>query len=252
MKKKENELPPFLIDCDFPGGNIVVDKVDNDTVYLHQDLRDTEEFWFYWCFRIRGAGSKHLIFVFTQGDVIGTRGPAFSLDAGATWVWLGRDAVSPHPQGVSFRYAFLGEYSEVRFCFTIPYLESHLRAFTTAHAGSSYIQVDTLCSSRKGREVELLYLGCLDGSAEHRVLLTSRHHACESMATYALEGTMAGILQLTEAGQWLRLWIRMAWKMVTRENSADPGITIATTRERVFMRQLALYAASFPNGRWED
>ena len=83
----------------FPGGNIVIDRVDGDTVYLHQDLRDTEVFWFYWCFRVRGAGQRTLTFVFTQGDVIGTRGPAVSLDAGRTWGWLGSEAVFSHHRG---------------------------------------------------------------------------------------------------------------------------------------------------------
>ena len=41
------------IDADFPGGNIVLDRIEGDTVLLHQDLRDTEGDWFYWYFRER-------------------------------------------------------------------------------------------------------------------------------------------------------------------------------------------------------
>jgi hypothetical protein len=35
--------PPddFQIDAAFPGGNILLNKIDGDTVSLHQDLRDT-------------------------------------------------------------------------------------------------------------------------------------------------------------------------------------------------------------------
>ena len=36
------------IDSSFPGGNIVVDRIEGDQVYLQQDLRDTEGYWFYW------------------------------------------------------------------------------------------------------------------------------------------------------------------------------------------------------------
>jgi len=204
METKQSKPLPFLIDSDFPGGNIVIDKVDKDTVFLHQDLRDTEAFWFYWCFRIRGVGSRALTFVFTQGDVIGARGPAISLDAGKTWMWLGSEDVSSHPQGVSFSYTFLGDCDEVRFCFSVPYLESHLRVFTNAHANNPHLQVDSLCHTRKGRVVETLHLGDLDGHTDHRVLLTSRHHACESMATYVLEGMMLSILADTRAGRWLQ------------------------------------------------
>lgn len=204
MEPIKEKLSSFRIDSDFPGGNIIIDKVDEDTVFLQQDLRDTEEFWFYWCFRIRGAGSRTLTFVFILGDVIGTRGPAVSLDAGVTWHWLGSEAVSSYPQGVGFSYTFSKDCEEVRFSFAVPYLESHLKAFTSAHADNPHMRTGILCRTGKGRAVELLHLGRLDGQAEHRVLLTSRHHACESMATYALEGVMTGILADTVAGRWLQ------------------------------------------------
>ena len=35
------------IDCDFPGGNILVDRIEGDQVFLQQDIRDTTEWWFY-------------------------------------------------------------------------------------------------------------------------------------------------------------------------------------------------------------
>jgi len=36
----------LTVDCSFPGGNIVVDSIQEDTVYLRQDMRDTPGFWF--------------------------------------------------------------------------------------------------------------------------------------------------------------------------------------------------------------
>jgi len=76
------------IDADCPSGNIVVEKIDGDDVYVHQDLRDTKGWWFYWCFRVRGAVGRTLTFHFTNKDVFGARGPAVSLDGGKTWAWL--------------------------------------------------------------------------------------------------------------------------------------------------------------------
>ncbi len=204
MEPEKAKPAPFRIDSDFPGGNSVIDTIDGNTVFLHQDLRDTEAFWFYWCFRIRGAGSSTLTFIFTRGDVLGTRGPAVSLDAGETWQWLGVDAVSSYPEGVGFSYTFSRNFDEVRFCFAIPYLESHLHAFITAYGDNPHLRTGTLCHTRKGREVEVLHLGCLDGQVEHRVLLASRHHACESLATYTLEGMMAAILAESVSGRWLQ------------------------------------------------
>jgi len=197
---KHNEEEGIVVDCDFPGGNIIVDGVEGDTVAIHQDLRDTEGDWFYWYFRVRGAAGRTLTFQFTRGNVIGVRGPAVSTNGGKTWFWLGSESVTD----ASFRYAFPEDAEEVRFCFAMPYLETNLREFLERRAGNPHLKVDVLCRSRKGREVELLHLGRLDGRCDHRVLLTCRHHACEMMASYSLEGIMEEVLADTEEGRWLR------------------------------------------------
>ena len=83
------------IDCDFPGGNILVDRLEGDEVFLKQDPRDTEGFWFYWSFRVRGAQGRRLTFRFTGGNVVGVRGPAVGRNDGASWHWLDDDTVTP-------------------------------------------------------------------------------------------------------------------------------------------------------------
>ncbi len=190
----------YTVDADFPGGNIVVERVSGDEVFVRQDLRDTRGDWFYWCFRVRGAAGRRLRFHFTRSNVIGVRGPAVSSDGGKTWAWLGRRAV----RGNSFSFAFPEGADDVRFCLAMPYLESSLKAFLQRHARSSHLKVETLCRSRKGRDVELLRLGKLDGEPAHRVLLTARHHCCEMMASYALEGILAAVLAADADGQWFR------------------------------------------------
>ena len=84
----------MTVDADYPGGNVVVERVEADTVYLRPDLRDTEGWWFYWNFRVRGAEGRTLRFQFSGNNPIGVRGPAVSLNRGRTWAWLGADAVS--------------------------------------------------------------------------------------------------------------------------------------------------------------
>jgi hypothetical protein len=187
------------LDADFPGGNIVLEKIEGDTVSLHQDLRDTTD-WFYWSFRVRGAAGRTLEFRFTRGDVLGERGPAVSTDGGKTWDWLGRETV----RGASFRYTFPASAPEVRLAFCIPYLEQNLREFLGRQISNPHLKTGTLCRSRKGRNVELLHAGRLDGKCEHRVLLTCRHHACETMASYALEGLLGAVLADTHEGRWFR------------------------------------------------
>jgi hypothetical protein len=192
--------PTIAVDCDFPGGNIVVDSLEGTTVSIHQDLRDTEGDWFYWCFRVRGGAGRTLTFQFTKSNVIGVRGPAVSVDGGKTWAYAGRDIVS----GKLFRYAVPENAEDVRFGMTIPYQAADLQAFLNRYAEHPHLELDSLCKTRKGRNVELLRLGRLDGKCRHRVVLTCRHHACETIASYTLEGLMAAVLDDTDDGRWLR------------------------------------------------
>ncbi len=202
-----SQCPAVRIDGDFPGGNIIVEEIIADRVRLRQDIRDTGGWWFYWCFRVHSAAGRTLTFEFTDRNPIGVRGPAVSADGGGTWFWLGAEAV----EGASFTYTFPAGAEDVRFAFAVPYVETnlwafldtHLRPFRQAKAGHPHLRVDKLCDSRKGRRVELVRLGRLDGGAARRVLLTARHHACETMASFALEGLMHSVLT-DEDLAWLR------------------------------------------------
>jgi len=186
--------PPIRVDADFRGGNIVVDSIAGDTVTLHQDLRDTAGNWFYWYFRVRGAAGRMLRFSFSESNPIGTRGPALGLDGGKSWSWLGTNAV----EGKTFTCTFPHGAREARLCFGIPYVESNLKEFLRRHRRNRHLKVETLCKTRKGRRVELLRLGRLDGKASQRVLLTCRHHACEMIASYSLEGILEAVLDSDE------------------------------------------------------
>jgi len=188
------------IDADFPGGNIIVERIEGDTIFLRPDLRDTSTWWFYWYFRVRGAAGRTLKFQFTGQNPIGTQGPAFSTDGGGTWSWLGSRAV----QDSSFIYEFEQKGQDVRFCFAIPYLESNLRQFLQKYTNNSHLAVHELCKSHKGRSVECLHAGKINGNPKYRVLLTARHHACEMIASYTLEGLLEVILSETDIGHWFQ------------------------------------------------
>jgi hypothetical protein len=188
------------VDASFPGGNIVVESIRGDEVTLHQDLRDTEGDWFYWHFRVRHAAGRTITFTFTRPNVLGVRGPAASLDGGRTWTWLGTAAVHRN----AFRYTFPASAGEVRFCVCIPYVASQLGEFLKRYENHPALKVESLCRSQKGRDVAMLRLGCLKGSPKYRVLLTARHHACESMANYVLEGIFETLLDAGADGAWLR------------------------------------------------
>jgi hypothetical protein len=206
------------IDANYPGGNVIVDGIYRGTVSLHQDLRDTEGWWFYWNFRVRGAAGGVFTFRFTDRNPIGVRGPAFSTDGGASWSWPGAQAV----RGSSFRYPFGSNENDVRFCFAMPYQEADLKRFLDKHAGNASLRLETLCATRKGRRVERLYVGRLDGEPEHQVLLTCRYHACEMMASYCLEGIVDWILGDTGEAAWLRRQVEvMAIPFIDKDGVED-------------------------------
>ncbi len=190
----------FRIDADFTGGNIILDSIKGDDVYVHQDLRDTAGNWFYWHFRVKGGAGRTLTFNFAKENPIGVLGPAVSDDGGKSWRWLGAKAV----RGASFTYALPKDAGDVRFCFAIPYTSDNLQTFLKRHEKSTNLKIETLCKTKKDRDVELLLAGRLDGKAEQRVALTCRHHCCEMMASYVLEGLIDEVLADTEDGQWLR------------------------------------------------
>lgn len=181
------------VDADFPGGNIVVERVEGDTVYVAPDLRDTQkgQWWFYWNFRLRAPAGRPVTVVFTEKNPIGVRGPAISDDGGLTWRWLGAASVTSFQRDGKPAWSFCTQVpegkQEVRLAFCPQYLESHLRAWLDAHPSA---RVEELCKSRKGRSVELVRVG----KGEDIVLLTSRHHCCETMATYVLEGFLEASL----------------------------------------------------------
>lgn len=190
----------LIVDADFPGGNIIVDRIEGDTVFIRPDQRDSSTWWFYWHFRVRGAAGRTVKFQFVGRNPIGTRGPALSTDGGDNWSWLDPEAA----RSAAFSYSFGERAEDVQFCFSIPYLEDNLKKFLNGHADNPHLTVRELCRSRKGRAVERLHVGKIDGVPKHRVLLTARHHACEMIASYCLEGLLETVLSDTESGRWFR------------------------------------------------
>lgn len=190
----------FTIDADFPGGNIILDKIENNTIFLQPDQRDSSTWWFYWYFRVRSEKDDTIRIHFNGRNPIGTQGPAFSTDDTSTWSWLG----PWNAQESSFTYTFDQQHKEVRFCFSIPYLQANLNKFLQKYKDHPNLDVHELCRTHKGRAVERLHAGKTDGNPKYRVLLTARHHACEMIASYALEGLLEAVLSDTDLGLWFR------------------------------------------------
>lgn len=217
------------VDADFPGGNVAVQREEGRKVFVAPDLRDTQkgQWWFYFNFRLKPSAENPREIVFTGKNPIGTRGPAVSSDRGATWRWLGANAVkAAKTNGVSswsFEAAVPEGADEARFAFCPEYLESHLKSWIEKHRGDPALRVGELCKSRKGRSVELIRAGCLDPARSRGVvLLTSRHHCCEAMATYAMEGILEAALADDELGKrWRENWEIVAVPFVDKDGCEE-------------------------------
>lgn len=175
----------ITIGRDFPGGNIALDHIEGNSIYVQQQLRDTSKWWFYWCFRMNNVKTGETYHVnFVNGDVVGFLGPAISYD-NFNWTWLGSESVIDR---ASFRYTHESEANSVYFCFCLPYQMDHLESFLDQHASieSSQLTDDPM-------DGPLLRIG--DPNNTKHVLITARHHACESTGNYVMEGIIQYVLQ---------------------------------------------------------
>lgn len=176
------------IHSNFPGGNIKVLKVNRQHIQLEQEIRDSTQWWFYWSFCVKTPIACEFTFEFCNGDVIGPWGPAISFDR-IHWDWADRNSrISPS----AFRYRFDGTEKEVYFCFSLPYQVQDLGRFCSKYAPLDYFKREVLTKSEKGRQVPLLIIGRPE--AKKYIFLSCRHHSCESVASYVLEGFLQHIV----------------------------------------------------------
>ena len=188
----------------FAGGNLKVTANEGNTVQVEPDLRGGRP-WFYWCFEATSTKPGRVNFVFPEkvagfkNGAIGFQGPAISADLGKTWKWMGTD----HVQGDSFFYNFTKAKERVRFAVTIPYVQTDLDEFLKKHASNPHLKKSVLTKSRNDRDVELLQIGS-PGPKVKAVLVTGRHHAAETIASYVLEGFLQEAISESEFAKEFR------------------------------------------------
>ena len=176
------------IHADFTGGNIEVIRITGTDIFLKNQIRDTMEDWFYWAFCVEGAQGKTLTFHFDK-KWIGYYGPAVSYNL-EKWRWLGSEDESDGSD--TFVYSFGSQESCVYFAHDMLYHPEQFEKFCDCN----HLEIQTLCRSEAGNDVPYVVFG----SGEESILLTARHHACESTGDYILEGVLEGLIQNCIAG----------------------------------------------------
>lgn len=172
------------IDIDFPGGNIELAGIDGDCVIIRNQLRDTRRDWFYWAFRVRGAAGRTLKFIFDHKTRVGYHGAALSHDL-AHWSWSGNRFETDKEEG--FEYTFADDEDCVYFAHDMVYST----AMFDSLADELRLKKIPFAASPKGRTIYAYELG--EGS--NVLLLTARHHACESTGNYLLEGMLRSLAE---------------------------------------------------------
>lgn len=198
------DLGAVAIRSDFPGGNVDVTRNEGSSVQVAPDLRGDKP-WFYWCFEAKSSKPGRVTFTFPEKVIgfkdgaIGNQGPAVSTDFGETWLWMGMEQVD----GSSFVYDFRDEGERVRFAVSIPYVQKEFDSFLERNDGNTHLKSTVLTKSLKGRDVELLQIG-KPGPGVKPVLVTGRHHASETIASYVLEGFIQAAMSGSPAGKEFR------------------------------------------------
>lgn len=179
-----------VVTADFPGGNIIVLEQGEDTIKLQPDLSETEGEWFYWYYKIRNISDRTLTFKFMMNNQFTAAGPSCSLNNNREWNWLGGDKVNDN----AFTYTFAKDDTVAYFSMAIPYTQANYDEFLEQLGDHPFLRKDTLALSHEGRAIERLWLLPESGEPESRILLTVRHHACEMMASYVLEGLIESVV----------------------------------------------------------
>lgn len=186
-RAKENIMK---IDKQIIGGNIEVLEIDGDRVRVERELRDTrpDRDWFYWAFRVTGAAGRTVTFEFPHKNRVGYFGAAVSPDQ-IHWSWSGKRKITvleDESRIESFTYTFGEDENETYFAHDMVYVPARFEQFCAANG----LAIEELCLSNKGRSVPFTRFG----SGDRKILLTSRHHACESTGTHVMESVLQSFI----------------------------------------------------------
>ncbi len=197
------------ISCDYPGGNVKIKNLSPGRAEVEADLRDTQQPWFYWNFEAKAEKNGVVKFLFpVKQKQVSAQGPAISTDGGKSWKWLGREktnflAAEPEGPRDSFSWNFTKTGERVHFAQGIPYQRANLDSVLEKYKNHPDLKVAVLTKTRKGAETPLLIIG-KEAPGTKNILLTARHHSCEAIPSYAMEGFLEEALSDSPFGREFR------------------------------------------------
>ena len=169
------------IHADFECGNIRFIKQDGNEIFLTNEMRGTKrDSAYYWAFCVEGAAGETLNFHLDR-EWVGPYGAAISHDL-INWHWTESSI-----DGASFSYTFGADENCVYFAHDLLYTPSRLTSILNELGLTPF----AVCKTLRGREVPAFKIG----TGSKNVILSARHHACESSGSYVLEGMIREYLE---------------------------------------------------------
>ena len=178
-------LPAADVSADFAGGNAVIAASADGKISIAPDSSGCSRGGNYWNFRVRKVSGKLLEISVSGKNAVDACGAFVSEDSGKNWTPLGAHSVRRCGDYAKFSYRVSEDAAEVRFASVIPYLHSDFKRF----AQSRGIAIRHFCKTERGRENVFVELG--NENSAVTAILTCRHHACESAASFVLEGFLS-------------------------------------------------------------
>lgn len=175
----------------FEGGNGFIEKISNDTVWITPDTRNITGDWFYWAVEVTSETSNDFVFCLPEYK-IPAFGIAYSLDNGLSWNW----SKQKEEKYIHSFKMHLPAKKPIRLSMGFPYTNSNWQNFVKQLDSDGFV-MDTLCLSSKQEAVTLMLFGNND-STKPKIVITARHHACEMMANYVMEGMISSCIDNEE------------------------------------------------------
>ncbi|MEU7905265.1 hypothetical protein [Actinoplanes sp. NPDC049118] len=177
---------------DFPTGNgVVVDKCAARVV-IDRDIRDSAGDRWYWRIRLKASARQSIHVAMARPNLVGQFGPWRKGRKEVGWL-------SAHPVPDEGFTVDVRPGETVDLCATIPYGYENYTYF--ARRLGNAMRWSSLARTASGRTSVVGTSYQSNSRPEQRtVLLTARHHACEAMASYVLEGAILAFLAMQASG----------------------------------------------------
>lgn len=175
---------------DFEGGNGFIEKISNDTIWITPDTRNIVGDWFYWAIDITSSIDQCFVLCLPPYK-IPAFGAAYSIDCGENWDWLKTEETKYME---SFKMCFCAN-KTVRLSMGFTYTGSNWKKFIKNLDTNKFI-TDTLCMSSNNEAVPMILFKDKENTSilKPKIVITARHHACEMMANYVLEGIIKSLI----------------------------------------------------------